>query len=71
MKKIRDFFSKNPVFRSFLKDMDKRDERVFMNEIQAQQFNAGDRVIRRDTKDRALYMVIEGEFFAFDADPDA
>lgn len=35
VKKIRDFFTKNTVFRSFLKDMDKREERVFMNEIQA------------------------------------
>lgn len=51
--------------------MDKRDERIFMNEIQAQQFNSGDRVIRRDTKDRAIFMVLEGEFFAFDADPGA
>ena len=71
VKKIRDFFMKNTVFRSFLKDMDKREERVFMNEIQAQQFNSGDRVIRRDTKDRALFIVLEGEFFAFDADPGA
>ena len=35
VKKVRDFFMKNTVFRSFLKDMDKREERVFMNEIQA------------------------------------
>ena len=28
-------------------------------------------MIRRDTKDRALFMVMEGEFFAFDADPGA
>lgn len=62
---------KNPVFRTFLQGMDKRDERVFMNEIQGQVFYTGDRVIRSETKDRAIFIVVEGEFFAFDSDPGA
>lgn len=46
--------------------MEKKDERVFMNEIKAQQMGPGDRVIRRKTKDRALYIVIQGAFFGLD-----
>jgi hypothetical protein len=46
--------------------MDKKDERVFAQEVKAQQFAAGDRVIRNKTKDRALYFVLEGTFFTLD-----
>jgi hypothetical protein len=28
-------------------------------------------VIRSETKDRAIFIVVEGEFFAFDSDPGA
>ena len=35
-KKIRDFFLKNEIFRTFLNGIDKRDERVFIVDIKAQ-----------------------------------
>ena len=38
--------------------MDKKDERVFMNEVKAQSMAPGDRVVRRNTKDRAMFIVI-------------
>lgn len=62
MKKVRDLYMKNQVFKSFLSGMEKRDERYIMNETKAKQCRAGDRVIRKDTRDRALYIVIQGTF---------
>ena len=35
VKKTREFFLKNPVFRTFLQGIEKRDERIFMTEIQS------------------------------------
>lgn len=35
LKKIREFFMKNPIFKTFLHGMDKKDERLFMNEVKA------------------------------------
>ena len=66
VKKVREFFLKNVIFKSFTKGMEKRDERVFMGEIKAQQMNPGDRVVRRDTKERAIFIVIQGQFFGLD-----
>jgi hypothetical protein len=65
-KKVREFFNKNNVIKTFLAGMDKRDERVFLQETKGQQFNAGDRVIRRKTRDRALFFVVSGTFFSID-----
>lgn len=65
-KKIRDFFLKNEIFRTFLNGMDKRDERVFIVDIKAKQFNAGERVVNERTKDRALLIVMSGQFVAMD-----
>lgn len=46
--------------------MEKKDERVFLSDIKGQLFNPGDRVIRRNTRDRALYFVVSGQFFGLD-----
>jgi len=67
-KQVREFFMKDPVIRAFLKGMDKKDERFFMNEVKVQQFRPGDRVIREGTRDRALFFVISGKFFSMDED---
>jgi len=66
VKKVREFFNKNAIIKTFLSGLDKRDERVFLTDIRASQFYAGDRVIRINTKDRALYFVMSGQFFAVD-----
>jgi hypothetical protein len=65
-KKVREFFSKNQIIKTFLHGLDKRDERVFLNDVKASGFSAGDRVIRINSKDRALYFVVQGSFFAVD-----
>ena len=44
--------------------MDKKDERVFLTDVKGQQMSPGDRVIRKNTKDRALFFVVSGSFFA-------
>ena len=46
--------------------IEKKDERIFLNDVKAQQFYAGDRVIRNKTKDRCLYFVVTGSFFVVD-----
>jgi len=66
MKKVREFFNKNNIIKTFLNGLDKRDERVFLTDIKASGFVAGDRVIRINSKDRALYFVVAGSFFAID-----
>jgi hypothetical protein len=66
IKKVREFFMKNPIFKTFIHGMDKKDERVFMNEVKAQSMAPGDRVVRRNTKDRAMFIVIQGQFFGLD-----
>lgn len=53
---------KNPVFRTFLAGMEKKDERYLMNETKAMQCRAGDRVIRQGTRDRAIFIVVQGMF---------
>jgi hypothetical protein len=44
--------------------MEKKDERLFLADLKGQQMNPGDRVVRRQTKDRALFFVISGTFMA-------
>ena len=46
--------------------MDKKDERVFVKDIKGQLMQPGDRVIRGNTKDRALFFIISGKFFTQD-----
>jgi hypothetical protein len=35
LKKVREFFNKNKIIRTFLEGMDKKDERVFASEVKA------------------------------------
>ena len=46
--------------------MDRKDEKNFLSIIKAKSFEAGDRVIRMQTIDRGLYVVISGVFFGMD-----
>lgn len=64
LKKVREFYNKNEIIKTFFHGLDKKDERIFMTETISQQFFAGDRVIRNKTKDRCILMVVTGEFFA-------
>ena len=61
LKKLRDFFLKNPVFKTFLNGIDKKDERFFMNEIKCQAFTSGDRLVKNASRDRSIYIVLEGK----------
>ena len=66
IKKIREFFNKNPIIKTFLNGMDKKDERIFVTDIKGQLMYSGDRVIRNKKKDRALFFVVTGTFFTLD-----
>ena len=62
-KKLRDFFMKNAVFKQFMLDIDKKDERFIMNEVQVQSLKPGDRIVRNDARERALFIVVSGKVF--------
>lgn len=66
LKKLREFFMKDQIFRAFLFGLDRKDERYILQETKTMKFYAGDRVIRKGMRDRALYFVISGEFFTLD-----
>jgi hypothetical protein len=66
LKKVREFFNKNEIIKTFFSGLEKKDERVFMIDSKSQQFYAADRVIRNGTKDRCILMVVTGEFFVID-----
>ena len=62
LKKVRDL-QKNPIFKSFLNGLEQKDLRIFISDIKSQQFYSGDRVIRKGTKDRSLFIIVTGSFF--------
>jgi len=65
-RRVREFYSKNPIIRSFLAGLEKKDEKFLINDTKVQQFSAGDRAIRKSTRDRCLFIVVHGEFFTMD-----
>lgn len=68
LKKLREFFTKNAIIRSFMNGFDRKDERLFMNDVKGSNTQPGDRVVRRGTKDRSLYFVISGAFIGLGED---
>lgn len=65
-RKVRELFTKNKIFRTFLDGIERKDERFLMNDTKAKQCRAGDRLIRKGTRDRALYIVVQGQFMNLD-----
>jgi hypothetical protein len=57
LKKIRDFFFKNPNIRSFLKGIDRKDEKYIFNALKITEFDPAGRLIRKGTRDRALIFI--------------
>lgn len=66
MKKLRDFFMKNATFRAFINGIEKRDEKYLMSDTKTMRTYAGDRVIRKGMRERALFYVVHGEFFTME-----
>lgn len=62
---MREFFFKNPLIKAFIKGLDRKDERVLFNSLKSTDFDAGERLIRKNTKDRAIIIVGTGQFVAF------
>lgn len=56
-KKVRDFFLKNALMRAFLKGIDRKDEKYILNSLKTTEFDPADRLIRKGTKDRAIFFV--------------
>lgn len=59
-KKVRDFFLKNPLMRAFLKGIDRKDEKMIMNALKTTEFDPGERLLRKHTKDRAIIFIASG-----------
>jgi len=68
LKKLREFFTKDPVIKTFMQGFDRKDERLFMVDVKGSNTQPGDRVVRRGTKDRSLYFVISGAFIGLGDD---
>mmetsp|Transcript_20131 Transcript_20131/g.14860 ORF Transcript_20131/g.14860 Transcript_20131/m.14860 type:complete len:94 (+) Transcript_20131:221-502(+) len=60
IKKMREFFFKNPIIRSFLKGLDRKDEKHLFNAMRVCEFDSSERLIRKETYDRALIFVAQG-----------
>lgn len=67
-KKLRDFYFKNKAMRAFLNGIEKRDERFIIQTMRTIEFEAGERVIRRGTKDKSVLFVAGGELIIFGYD---
>jgi len=68
LKKVRDFFQKDPVIKTFMQGFDRKDERMLLVDVRGSNMQPGDRVVRRQTKDRSLYFVVSGQFIGLGAD---
>jgi len=51
-----------------MEGFDKKDERLFLVDVKGSNMQPGDRVIRRQTKERSLYFVISGQFMGLGDD---
>jgi hypothetical protein len=67
-KKLRDFYFKNPSVRAFLKGVEKRDEKYILNAMKNIEMEAGERVIRSNTRDRSIIFVAGGDLVSFQDD---
>jgi len=56
-KKFRDFILKNPIIKSFLKGIDRKDEKVLLNSFKCTDFEPAERLIRAGTKDKSIIFV--------------
>ena len=68
MKKVREFFTKNAIIRAFFKGFDRKDEKAIMNFFKTSELEMGERLVRRDTRDRCIIFIVAGEFLKF-SDP--
>mmetsp|Transcript_13599 Transcript_13599/g.13336 ORF Transcript_13599/g.13336 Transcript_13599/m.13336 type:complete len:171 (+) Transcript_13599:180-692(+) len=57
MKKMREFFFKNPFIRTFLKGLDRKDEKHLFNAMKVCEMDNAERLIRKGSTDRALIFV--------------
>ena len=62
---MRDFFAKNPIVKGFFKGFDRKDEKIVLNYFKTSEVEMGERLIRKDTKDRCIIIVVAGKFIQF------
>ena len=62
---MRDFFAKNPIVKAFFKGFDRKDEKIVLNYFKTSEVEMGERLIRKDTKDRCIIIVVAGKFIQF------
>jgi len=64
-KRMREFFVKNPVVKAFLKGFDRKDEKCLMGALKTHELDPADRLIRKNTIDRSIIIVVGGQFIGF------
>jgi len=60
VKKVREFFLKNPIIKAFCKGFDRKDEKFLMSALKTTELDPGERVIRKGTRDRSIIFVVAG-----------
>lgn len=56
-KKVREFFAKNNVIKAFLKGFDRKDEKILMSVVKTIELDTGERLVKKGTTDRCIFMV--------------
>ena len=64
-KQVKDFFAKNAIIKAFFKGFDRKDEKIMMNYFKTSEVEMGERLIRKDTRDRCVIFVVSGKFIQF------
>ena len=64
-KRLRDFYFKNPAMRAFLQGIEKRDERFILQALKTIEFEAGERIIKKGSKDKSVLFVAGGQLIVF------
>lgn len=65
VKKVREFFTKNPVIKAFFKGFDRKDDKAIMSALKTSELEPADRLVRKGTKDRSIIFVVAGQFIGF------
>ena len=60
VKKVREFFLKNPIIKAFFKGIDRKDEKTIMTVLKTSELEPADRLVRKGSKDRCVIFVVAG-----------
>ena len=65
-RKTKEFYTKNAVMRAFLQGIERSDERYIQQVLKCIEFETKERIVRKDTWDRAILILAGGKVTSFD-----